>query len=89
MKFEIFMFAVLIINTIIIIAMQFNLSEEWMFWLEFLDNITLIFYTMEVVVKILGFGVEKYFEDSWNVFDFLMVIISFATIGVSSLLFNF
>jgi len=34
---------------------------------------------MEATVKIIGLGFEKYYEDDWNKFDFLMVIVSLMT----------
>ena len=29
-----------------------------------------------MVIKSIGFGIEKYWEDDWNKFDFIMVLIS-------------
>jgi hypothetical protein len=48
-----------------------------------LENINLLFaliFTMEAVIKIIGLG-RNYFKDSWNLFDFFIVIGTF--IGIS------
>lgn len=31
------------------------------------------------MIKIIGLGIEKYFNDNWNKFDFSMIIISLAS----------
>ena len=40
------------------------------------------FYIGEAVIKIIGLGIEKYFHDNWNVFDFSMIWIAIASIFI-------
>lgn len=79
LPFEIFMFIVLIINCGIIIAMAVITDESKIEELSKIDDILLYFYIAECVIKIIGLGIEKYFEDPWNVFDLVMVVISLAS----------
>ncbi len=37
------------------------------------------FYIVECAIKIIGLGIEKYFVDGWNSFDFFMVILSLSS----------
>ena len=45
----------------------------------YLDKINLSFYsifTLEMILKLIGLGIKEYFRDSFNAFDFTIVIIS-------------
>ena len=44
--------------------------------LEIADNIALAIFVVELVCKILALG-TKFFKDAWNIFDFIIVGISF------------
>jgi voltage-gated sodium channel len=50
---------------------------EWHTILESIDLIILLIFTFEIVVKLLAEGSHpfRFFRDSWNVFDFLIVAI--------------
>lgn len=39
-----------------------------------MDMIFFCIYALEVIVKIISYGVDEYFQDSWNSFDFFLVI---------------
>jgi voltage-gated sodium channel len=49
--------------------------EEWYNGLELLDAVILYIFTLEIVMKMWaeGFTPLKFFDDSWNDFDFLIV----------------
>ena len=47
--------------------------------LDFIDKICLYLYTIEVFIKAIGLGIEKYWDDDWNKFDFVLVIMSWAS----------
>ncbi len=42
---------------------------------DVLNYIAMTLFVIEVLVKILGFGPELYFNDKWNKLDFLLVLI--------------
>ena len=65
--------------------------------LDLWDDIILYLYIVEFFIKIVGLGIEKYtdfgrqlvlenlyFDDDWNIFDFIMIIMSL----VSNLLYE-
>jgi voltage-gated sodium channel len=70
------MFVVLIINSVVIIGGLIVTDEEKLALYDKIDGIVLYFYIGECVIKIIGFGVQKYWDDDWNKFDFIMVLIS-------------
>jgi hypothetical protein len=43
--------------------------------MEFVNLVFTIIYTIESIIKILVFK-KKYFKDGWNVFDFMIVVVS-------------
>eukprot|EP00163_Fabomonas_tropica_P029147 TRINITY_DN6158_c0_g1_i1.p1 TRINITY_DN6158_c0_g1~~TRINITY_DN6158_c0_g1_i1.p1 ORF type:complete len:1884 (+),score=375.64 TRINITY_DN6158_c0_g1_i1:93-5654(+) len=60
-----------------------------------LDIANLVFtavFTVEAILKLAGLGLRQYFQDRWNCFDFLVVLISivgiFYSVGVGATLFR-
>ena len=45
-----------------------------------LTNVFSFIYGTEFVIKILGLGTRQYFRDKWNIFDFFLVLVQFATL---------
>ena len=46
---------------------------------KLLEYINLFFYAIffiEMIIKLIGFGIKHYFRDFFNIFDFIVVIIS-------------
>jgi len=37
-------------------------------------------FTLEAIIKIIGLGFKGYFTKGWNVFDFIIVVISYVTL---------
>jgi hypothetical protein len=51
--------------------------------ISILESINYFFtavFTLEAIVKIIGLGPKGYFTKGWNVFDFIIVIISYVTL---------
>jgi hypothetical protein len=49
--------------------------------LDVFDYINYFFtgmFTLEAIIKIIAFGIKGYFKQGWNVFDFLIVLVSYA-----------
>ena len=44
--------------------------------LGFLDNLITLLFIIELVVKIREYGMKFYFQSNWNIFDFVLVVIS-------------
>lgn len=64
--FDGFMFLVLTLNCAIIIASAIVTDEDALLILDSIDDYILYVYILECILKIIGLGVEKYWEDSWN-----------------------
>ncbi|XP_077615754.1 cation channel sperm-associated protein 1 isoform X1 [Crocuta crocuta] len=76
LPFEAFIFFIVSLNTIMLVAQTFAEVEvrgEWFFMA--LDSIFLCIYVIEAVLKILALGL-KYFSDSWNLLDFFIMIMA-------------
>ena len=46
---------------------------------EYYDNADMlftIFFGTEILLKLIGFGAQLYFEDPWNVYDFIIVLMA-------------
>ena len=68
---------VIIINTIIIFIQESGISNGLLMYLDLLCS---VFFVMEMIVKIKTFGFRKYWSDSWNRLDFILVIASLPSI---------
>lgn len=45
---------------------------------DVIDDVLIIFYVVEIVLKIIGLGPENFFKDPWNKLDFLLITIGLA-----------
>ncbi|KAG8522628.1 Cation channel sperm-associated protein 1, partial [Galemys pyrenaicus] len=76
LAFEVFIIFIIFLNTIMLVAQTFAEVEvrgEWYFLA--LDSVFLCVYLIEAVLKIIVQGF-KYFFDSWNKLDFLIVVMA-------------
>lgn len=80
-KFENFIIAVIIVNAISL-GMETSqyLMENFGILIEVCDKIALAIFTFEILVKIYYLKLS-YFKNPWNVFDFIVVGISFVPAG--------
>uniref|UniRef100_A0A336JZB9 Voltage-dependent calcium channel type A subunit alpha-1 n=1 Tax=Culicoides sonorensis TaxID=179676 RepID=A0A336JZB9_CULSO len=51
-----------------------NQSKSYEMYLKNLNMVFTGMFSVETVLKIIGFGVKNFFKDAWNVFDFITVI---------------
>jgi hypothetical protein len=85
--FDLGIMGCIIANTLVMSATAFGQTDEWT---AFTSNFNVIFawvFTAEAVIKLLGIG-WRYFHDSWNRFDFVVVCMTdfgmlIAALGVS------
>ena len=70
---------VLIANCIVLIIGSVSTNDELVNTLFFIDEIFLYLYIAEFALKIVGLGIEKYFEDGWNNFDFILLLVSLSS----------
>lgn len=70
------MLLLILLNTLCL-ALQFATAPEQLN--KFTDLMNIIFtaiFTIEMVFKLLAFKVKHYFAETWNIFDFVVVILS-------------
>ncbi|XP_059118948.1 cation channel sperm-associated protein 1 [Peromyscus eremicus] len=90
--FETFIFIVVCLNTIVLVAQTFTELEirgEWYFMV--LDSIFLSIYVLEAMLKLIALGME-YFYDPWNNLDFfimVMAVLDFVLLQINSLSYSF
>lgn len=70
------MLIIILINCVGIFLEMILYDQDILKFLNLLDDIILVFYILECGIKIIGIGIEKYFLDGWNRFDFFMVLLS-------------
>ncbi|XP_012520185.1 PREDICTED: cation channel sperm-associated protein 1 [Propithecus coquereli] len=74
--FEVFIFFVICLNTIMLVVQTFaevEIRGEWYFMA--LDSIFFCIYVLEALLKIIALGFS-YFRDMWNNLDFFIMIIA-------------
>lgn len=68
------------INSVVIFLLYFRSIEnnhpDVFQALEYLDAALVVLFIIEAIVKLKEFGVKGYFSKGWNVFDFIIVIVS-------------
>jgi len=50
--------------------------------LDALNYVFIVVFTLEVLVKVIGLGVREYVKDGFNIFDFIIVLLSFVELGL-------
>lgn len=73
-KFQSFIMAVIVLNAITLGIQTADLPQNVLSALMMFDNLCLIIYIAEAVIKIAAYG-GKYFKDAWNVFDFVIILL--------------
>jgi hypothetical protein len=59
-----------------LMAMEhYGMSDSFKLFIDIGDGVFVAIFTMEAVLKILGYTFEFYIDDAWNKFDFFIVII--------------
>lgn len=74
MHFETFIMILIIINAVTLASKHFGQPYEYTIFLEYSNYIFAVIFTLEAILKLIGLGFIDYFSDTWNIFDFLVVI---------------
>jgi voltage-gated sodium channel len=73
-----FILFLIFVNSIVIFINGFDIPS--LYWLSGVDNLITKIFLLEAIYKIWKFGFKSYINDPWNLFDFLIVMISFPSI---------
>lgn len=74
-KFDIGIMTVILLNMITMALEHYQMDEDFKTTLSFINQIFIAIFTLECVMKILGLR-WYYFKQPWNVFDFIVVVLS-------------
>ncbi|XP_037047741.1 voltage-dependent calcium channel type A subunit alpha-1-like [Bradysia coprophila] len=75
---ENFVMALIVLNTILLMMKFHGQSETYEKVMQFINMAFTGMFTIETILKIIGFRFRKFFQDPWNVFDFITVVGSVA-----------
>ncbi len=67
------MLMAIILNSVVIFLLYFPQYENSQ-WLELIDHLFIILFVFEAMVKLSVLKPSGYFSDSWNVFDFVIIV---------------
>ena len=74
------MLTAILLNSIIIFLLYFPQIEESEHGLyvifENIDHLFVVFFLLEAIIKLKALGTKQYFASRWNVFDFVIVLLS-------------
>ncbi len=73
------MFLVVLMNMIILIIYSFSDNQTTLDNIDQIDNVLVYIYLAEVIIKLLGYGIQAYFREGWNIMDFILTVISLVT----------
>ena len=74
--FSYFIIGCILVNTIFLCTVHYNEPQVWKDTIDILEWVFVVIFTVEAALKLIGYGITDYFKDAWNVFDFVIVIVS-------------
>lgn len=86
--FNNFFLGLIYINTIMMAVEYHGMSQKMIFVLMIANFVFTFLFTMEVTIKLIGLGTWEFFQDNFNIFDFIIVafaLIEVVAIGGSSI----
>ncbi|MGB1241638.1 MAG: ion transporter [Chitinophagales bacterium] len=70
-------YSVIVLNAVVIFLLSFpNIDEDLKWLLIWEDIFFVLFFIFEAIVKLTHYKPKAYFKDGWNIFDFIIVIVS-------------
>ena len=66
----------IVINTVILALDKYPSSEHYDRSLEKVNIVFTLIFILEMILKLLGLGLKDYFLEKFNIFDFVVVIVS-------------
>jgi len=85
--FDQFIMAMILLNTLVLGIVWYDMNE----WIEYATKVLNYFFsivfTIEAIIKLIAMQ-GNYFKDSWNQFDFIVVVGTWIVIGVMRLELN-
>ena len=73
-----FVTALILFNTILMAMYWYNEPVELSEFRENANYFLVIIFTLELILKLVGFGPRRFFKDGFNIFDTFIVVVSLA-----------
>ena len=73
--------AAIVFNTVVLALDKYPNDAKVMIFTDFLNFIFYCIFFCEMLIKMLATGLRMYFKDSYNTFDFFVVVVSSIDIG--------
>jgi voltage-gated sodium channel len=82
--FEPFIILIILINTLSMAMDKYpENSQSLNYFLNLVNTICTLIFAFEAILKLVGFGLRSYWSDSFNKFDFSIVIVSLIEMEVA------
>lgn len=82
--FDNFIMGCILFNTMTMMMSHYEQAPAWDTFLDSCGFFFMAVFTLEAVAKLGGFGPRTYFADSWNRFDFFLVMASLVGLGFNA-----
>eukprot|EP00919_Chromeraceae_sp_WS-2016_P046321 GHVR01110071.1.p1 GENE.GHVR01110071.1~~GHVR01110071.1.p1 ORF type:complete len:491 (+),score=101.81 GHVR01110071.1:113-1585(+) len=82
--FDIFIMLCIVLNTLIMCMKYATMSTVYGDLLENFNFVFAMIFNFEAAVKIFAYGFKRYFTDGWNIFDFIIILVTNVAILVQS-----
>ena len=83
-SFDVFIIVMILLNAAFLAMYHEDMSYNWELTLRVANYFFTSVFTVEAALKLLAYSVPGYFMDSWNVFDFFTVAVSWIGIVLDS-----
>ena len=76
--FEIIISVCIVLNTIVLGMDSYPTDIKLLIFIEWANLIFFLTFFFEMIIKMLGLGLKIYFSDTYNIFDFVVIVFSIA-----------
>lgn len=87
-KFDIGIMIIIMLNMLTMALEHYNQSEQFTTILNYINVSFIIIFTVECVLKLIGLR-HYYFKFPWNIFDFVVVVLSILGVALSDVMDQF
>ena len=84
-KFDMIIMAFIGLNMITMMCEHYQQTDTWTMVLENFNLFFIVIFTSEMLLKMFALR-QHYFKDAWNLFDFVVVLLSLAGLFLSDLI---
>ncbi|KAJ9458945.1 Muscle calcium channel subunit alpha-1 [Diplonema papillatum] len=88
-KFEWFIAGVIVANLVLLCTQHRQEADAYRLAFEAFNYVFISIYTVEFLIKVLGLGWKGYWQDGWNRFDFVVLLVSLVGLGIGESLAMF